>query len=242
MRVSRRNAPTFASISSLRRCSKNLNAEDFASGARRRDRKFIRSCGLFHQKARDIKAMSQMILMSLTAKCPTICRIFAPAGGGERLQISFSAKFTVQRGSVVADTHCIRLSNRSRLQSKHESRSRRTRSACHAPRKSKRIVRHALVSHGRAAFARRSVLDCEKLCAERGIANMQEKDKRKNRKMTRLTPTVRVVFIIFTTKITKNILHDVFGRGRHNPPANAKNPTCPYYRNGDEYLTVRKQN
>lgn len=21
-----------------------------------------------------------------------------------------------------------------------------------------------------------------------------------------------------------------------------KNPTCPYYRNGDEYLTVRKQN
>ena len=91
-----------------------------------------------------------------------------------------------------------------RLQSKHESRSRRTRSACRASsRKEYDVLPCSRISRTRRLQGAASRL--RKLCAERGLQICKRKTKIKNRKMTRLTPTVRVVFIIFTTKITKNI-------------------------------------
>ncbi len=153
--------------------------EDFASAPVEEIEKHIRSCGLFHTKARDIKAMSQMLLDEFGGRVPDNMQdLLRLPGVGRKIANLILGEVYGEKGAVVADTHCIRLSNRlGYSQSTNPAVVERDLRAALPPEKSMTFC-HALVSHGRAVCkAQRPA--CE-VCALKGdcrYAREQQKEK-----------------------------------------------------------------
>ena len=153
--------------------------EDFASAPVEEIENYIRSCGLFHTKAGDIKAMSQMILDEFDGKVPDNMQdLLRLPGVGRKIANLILGEVYGAKGSVVADTHCIRLSNRlGYSQSTNPAVVERDLRAVLPPEKSMTFC-HALVSHGRAVCKAQRP-DCEN-CALKGdckYARERQKEK-----------------------------------------------------------------
>ena len=75
--------------------------------------KYIHSCGFFRAKARDIVAAAQMLLSDYGGKVPDNMEdlLKLPGVGRKTANLILGDIFRTP-GSVVVDTHCIRLSNR----------------------------------------------------------------------------------------------------------------------------------
>ena len=153
--------------------------EDFAAAPVEEIENYIRSCGLFHTKARDIKAMSQMILDEFDGKVPDNMQdLLRLPGVGRKIANLILGEVYGEKGAVVADTHCIRLSNRlGYSKSTNPAVVERDLRAVLPPEKSMTFC-HALVSHGRAVCKAQRP-DCEN-CALKGdceYARERQKEK-----------------------------------------------------------------
>lgn len=153
--------------------------EDFASAPVEDIENYIRSCGLFHTKARDIKAMSQMILDEFDGKVPDNMQdLLRLPGVGRKIANLILGEVYGAKGSVVADTHCVRLSNRlGYSQSTNPAVVERDLRAV-LPSEKSMMFCHALVSHGRAVCKAQRP-DCEN-CALKGdckYARERQKEK-----------------------------------------------------------------
>lgn len=74
---------------------------------------YIRSCGLFKTKARDLVAMGKMLLEKHGGEVPgTMEELLALPGVGRKTANLVCGDIFGMPGAVVADTHCIRISNR----------------------------------------------------------------------------------------------------------------------------------
>lgn len=74
---------------------------------------YIRSCGLYKTKARDIVAMAQMLRDVYGGVVPdTVEELIKLPGVGRKTANLVSGDIYGRPGVVVADTHCIRISNR----------------------------------------------------------------------------------------------------------------------------------
>ena len=74
---------------------------------------YIRSCGLYKTKARDIVAMAQMLRDQYGGVVPdTVEELVKLPGVGRKTANLVSGDIYGKPGVVVADTHCIRISNR----------------------------------------------------------------------------------------------------------------------------------
>lgn len=74
---------------------------------------YIRSCGLFKTKARDLVAMAQMLVEVYDGVVPnTIEELTKLPGVGRKTANLICGDVYGVQGVVVADTHCIRISNR----------------------------------------------------------------------------------------------------------------------------------
>ena len=126
---------------------------------------YVHSCGFFRAKARDIVACAQVLLEKHGGQVPgTMEELTAlPGVGRKTANLMLGDVFRVP-GSVVVDTHCIRLSNRIGLVD-----------GLKEPEKIERILRkelppesssqfcHCLVLHGRAVCDARKPV-CEACC------------------------------------------------------------------------------
>lgn len=72
----------------------------------------IKTCGLFHTKARDIKAAAQMLLTEFGGKVPDNMADLLHLPGVGRKTANLILGDIYGQPAVVTDTHCIRLSNR----------------------------------------------------------------------------------------------------------------------------------
>ncbi len=73
----------------------------------------IRSCGFYHSKARDLKAAAIRIRDEFGGRVPdTMQQLLSIPGVGRKSANLLLGDLYAKPGAVVADTHCIRISNR----------------------------------------------------------------------------------------------------------------------------------
>ena len=139
--------------------------ESFAEADVEEVERYVHSCGFFRAKARDIVACAQMILEKHGGKVPaTMEELTAlPGVGRKTANLILGDVFRVP-GSVVVDTHCIRLSNRMGLvdNEKDPVKIEKQLRAVLPPEKSNNFC-HRLVIHGRAVCTARKAA-CERCC------------------------------------------------------------------------------
>lgn len=141
--------------------------EDFASADVTEVEEYVHSCGFYRAKARDIVACAQVLLAKHGGKVPdTMEALTALPGVGRKTANLILGDIFKIPGSVVVDTHMIRLSNRMGLvdglkePAKIEAALRKI-----LPPESSSDFCHRIVLHGRAVCDARKP-DCEKCCVK----------------------------------------------------------------------------
>ena len=117
----------------------------------------IRSCGFFHHKASDIVYACQMLLEKFGGKVPsTMEELLTLPGVGRKTANLLLGDLHGTPGSVVCDTHCIRITNLLGLaEGKEPEKVERQLRAILPPEESSDFC-HRMVLHGRAVcIARR---------------------------------------------------------------------------------------
>ncbi len=126
---------------------------------------YVRTCGFFRGKARDIVLCAQALLDRFGGKVPgTMEELLTLPGVGRKTANLILGDIFGAPGAVVVDTHCIRLSNRMGLVDglKEPEKIERALREILPPEKSNDFC-HRLVLHGRAVCdARRPA--CERCC------------------------------------------------------------------------------
>ena len=126
---------------------------------------YVRSCGFFRSKARDIVACAQVLVSKYGGKVPaTMEELTAlPGVGRKTANLILGDVFRVP-GSVVVDTHCIRLSNRLGLvDGVKEPEKIEVALREMLPPESSSDFCHCIVLHGRAVCDARKP-QCETCC------------------------------------------------------------------------------
>ena len=126
---------------------------------------YIRSCGFYHGKARDLVLQARQLTDVFGGRVPdNMDDLLTLAGVGRKSANLILGDVYNVPGSVVVDTHCIRLSNRMGLvdDEKDPVKIERQLRAILPPEKSNNFC-HRLVIHGRAVCTARKAF-CEKCC------------------------------------------------------------------------------
>ena len=132
------------------------DAESFAQAEVSEVAEYIKSCGLFKTKSRDIVAMAQMILTDFGGEVPDNIDDLTTLPGVGRKTANLICGDVYGKPAVVVDTHCIRITARLGLhketdQKKIEDALRRL-----LPPEESNDFCHRLVLHGRAVCNARS--------------------------------------------------------------------------------------
>ena len=126
---------------------------------------YIRSCGFFRSKAKDIVACAKMLLERFDGKVPGTMEelLSLPGVGRKTANLILGDIFNVP-GSTVVDTHCIRLTNRMGLVDdlKEPEKIEMALRKILPPEKSSDFC-HRMVLHGRAVCNARAPR-CEACC------------------------------------------------------------------------------
>ena len=126
---------------------------------------YIHSCGFYHGKARDIVLAAQMLLSDYGGKVPgTMEELLKLPGVGRKTANLILGDIFQAPGSVVVDTHCIRISNRLGLVDnlKEPEKIETALRKLLPPEKSSDFC-HRIVLHGRAVCDARKP-KCESCC------------------------------------------------------------------------------
>ena len=126
---------------------------------------YIRSCGFYHGKARDLVLQAQRLAEVYGGRVPdTMEDLLTLAGVGRKSANLILGDVYNVPGSVVVDTHCIRLTNRMGLvdDEKDPVKIEKQLRAILPPEKSNNFC-HRLVLHGRAVCTARKTF-CENCC------------------------------------------------------------------------------
>ena len=111
---------------------------------------YIRSCGFYHTKARDIVGAAQMILKDFGGHVPDTMENLLKLPGVGRKTANLILGDVFNKPAVVVDTHCIRLTNRIGLvDTKDPVKIEKALAELLPPEKSSDFC-HRLVLHGRA--------------------------------------------------------------------------------------------
>ena len=149
--------------------------ESFASADVEEVEKYIHSCGFYHAKARDIVNCAKVLTEKYGGKVPSTMEELTalPGVGRKTANLILGDVFRVP-GSVVVDTHCIRISNLLGLVDnlKEPEKIEKKLREILPPEKSNDFC-HCLVLHGRAVcIARRP--DCESCCLKQYCSYYEE--------------------------------------------------------------------
>ena len=134
---------------------------------------YVRSCGFYHNKARDIVLSCQMLLERFGGRVPgTMEELLTLPGVGRKTANLLLGDLYKAPGAVVCDTHCIRITNKLGLTSgKEPEKVERQLRAILPPEESSDFC-HRLVLHGRAVCTARKPM-CDQCCV-RHVCQMAE--------------------------------------------------------------------
>lgn len=118
---------------------------------------YIRSCGLYKTKARDLAAMARMVCEVHGGRVPdTMEALTALPGVGRKTANLICGDVYGMPGAVVADTHCIRISNRLGLATSTDPRRVEEQLRTLLPPEESNNFCHRLVLFGRDVCTARS--------------------------------------------------------------------------------------
>jgi len=141
--------------------------EDFAQADVTEVEQYVHSCGFYRAKARDIVACAQVLLAKHGGKVPdTMEELTALPGVGRKTANLILGDIYKVPGSVVVDTHMIRLANRMGLVDglKEPAKIEAALREILPPEKSSDFC-HRIVLHGRAVCDARNP-NCEACCVK----------------------------------------------------------------------------
>ncbi len=141
------------------------NVEAMARATAEQVEPYIRSCGFYHGKARDIVAAAEMLVTRFDGRVPDTMEglLSLPGVGRKSANLILGDVYHVP-GCVVVDTHCIRLSNRIGLvDGLREPAKIETKLRALLPPERSNDFCHRLVLHGRAVCTARAPA-CARCC------------------------------------------------------------------------------
>ncbi len=142
---------------------KYKTAKDFAEADVSEVEEYIKSCGLFKTKARDIVKMAQQLCDNFDGKVPGTIEELTTLAGIGRKTANLVVGDIFKKPAVVVDTHCIRITSRLGFHDiKDAKKIEFILKEVLDPKESNDFC-HRLVLHGRAVCTARSP-KCEKCC------------------------------------------------------------------------------
>ena len=124
---------------------------DFAEADVSEVEEYVHSCGFYRHKARDIVLACQMLRDKFGGKVPqTMEELLSIPGVGRKTANLLLGDLYAVPGSVVCDTHCIRITNKLGLAKGKEPEKVETQLRAILPTEESSDFCHRLVLHGRA--------------------------------------------------------------------------------------------
>lgn len=139
-------------------------AADFAESSPEEVAEYIKSCGLYKTKSKDIVAMARVLCDKYDGEVPsTLEELIALPGIGRKTANLVMGDIFGMPGAVVVDTHCIRITRRLGLHSETDQRKIEMILRGLLPPEESNDFCHRLVLHGRAVCTARKAM-CESCC------------------------------------------------------------------------------
>ncbi len=137
--------------------------EDFATADLEELEGYVRPCGFYHTKAKDIIACANMLLEKFDGVIPDDIDTLVTLPGVGRKTANLIVGDLYKKPAIVADTHCIRLSNRLGLANSKDPAKVESELKKIIPPEESSDWCHRLVLHGRAVCQARKPM-CDKCC------------------------------------------------------------------------------
>ena len=139
-------------------------ARDFAESTPEEVSDYIRSCGLYKTKSKDIVAMARVLCDKYDGEVPsTLDELIALPGIGRKTANLVMGDIFHMPGAVVVDTHCIRITRRLGLHDETDQKKIELILRRLLPSDESNDFCHRLVLHGRAVCTARKA-DCDNCC------------------------------------------------------------------------------
>lgn len=130
--------------------------KDFAECDIKELEEIVKPCGLFHTKARDLKACAIDLLERFNGEVPDNMDDLLTLPGIGRKTANLILGDVYHKPAVVADTHCIRLSNRMGLANSKDPKQVEFQLKEIIPPDEQNMLCHRFVWHGRAVCSARN--------------------------------------------------------------------------------------
>lgn len=140
-------------------------ARDFAESTPGEVSEYIKSCGLYKTKSRDIVAMGKMLVEDFGSEVPDNIDDLIKLPGIGRKTANLVVGDIYGKPAVVVDTHCIRITRRLGLHNLKDAKKIEFELRKLLPEAKSNDFCHRLVLHGRAVCTARKAY-CEKCCME----------------------------------------------------------------------------
>lgn len=139
-------------------------AEDFANAAYDEVAEYIKSCGLYKTKSRDLVELGKMLVNDFDSTVPdTLDELIKLPGIGRKTANLVMGDIFHQPGAVVVDTHCIRITRRLGLHNEKDQKKIEFILRDLLPADESSDFCHRIVHHGRAVCTARNAM-CDKCC------------------------------------------------------------------------------
>ena len=138
-------------------------AEDFANSTYEEVGEYIKSCGLYKTKAKDIVELSKMIVRDYNSQVPDSLDELIKLPGIGRKTANLVMGDIFKQPAVVVDTHCIRITRRLGLHTEKDAKKIEFILRDLLPKSESNDFCHRLVLHGRAVCTARKAM-CENCC------------------------------------------------------------------------------
>lgn len=139
-------------------------AQDFADATREEVAEYIKTCGLYKTKSKDIVEMCRMLCEKYGGEVPsTLEELVALPGIGRKTANLVMGDIFHMQGAVVVDTHCIRITRRLGLHTETDQKKIEFALRKLLPPEESNNFCHRLVLHGRAVCTARKAY-CENCC------------------------------------------------------------------------------
>ena len=132
------------------------DADSFASAQAEEVAEYIKSCGLYKTKSRDIVAMARMLRDNFGGEVPDTIEALTTLPGVGRKTANLICGDVFGKPAVVVDTHCIRITARLGLHKETDQKKIELALKKLLPPEESNDFCHRLVLHGRAVCTARS--------------------------------------------------------------------------------------
>lgn len=139
------------------------NAEDFANATYDEVAEYIKTCGLYKTKSKDLVELGKMLVSDYNGQVPDSLDELIKLPGIGRKTANLVMGDIFKKPAVVVDTHCIRITRRLGLHNEKDAKKIEFILRDLLPQDESNDFCHRIVLHGRAVCTARKAM-CDKCC------------------------------------------------------------------------------